>query len=303
MTNPVLVLPTRNPLAPAYKAVLDAATSPNTRRAYRRILDEFLDWLDTLPFNRATALAYRAELVATGNSPASINQSLSGIRRLAQEAEAAGIIDAGQCAGIVNVKGERQLGTHLGHWLTREQAQELVSLPNPETLGGKRDRVIFGLLLGCGLRRSEAAHLRYESLQQREGRWVLVDILGKGRRVRSVPTPRWVYLAIEQWKEASGVVDGNILRPVSKGGKLSGDSMTPSAIWAIVRRYALRIGQPDLAPHDLRRTWAQLARRGGAQLEQIQLALGHSSVQTTERYLGGKLDLEHAACDVTGVMG
>jgi integrase len=74
-----------------------------------------------------------------------------------------------------------------------------------------------------------------------------------------------------------------LLRSIDSRG-LIGSSLSPSAIRAIVRRYGATIGLPDLAPHDLRRTHARLAREGGAPLETIQHSLGHASVQTTERY-------------------
>jgi integrase len=57
-----------------------------------------------------------------------------------------------------------------------------------------------------------------------------------------------------------------------------------------------------IAPHDLRRTHAKLAYNGGSRLEQIQLALGHSSVQTTERYLGTEQDFGDAPCDRLGIL-
>ena len=57
----------------------------------------------------------------------------------------------------------------------------------------------------------------------------------------------------------------------------------------------VRMSQP------VRRTFAQLAHKGDAPLEQIQLSLGHASVQTTERYLGVKQDLTSAPCDVLGL--
>lgn len=56
-----------------------------------------------------------------------------------------------------------------------------------------------------------------------------------------------------------------------------------------------------MRPHDLRRTFAKLAHKGGASIDQIQLSLGHSSVQTTERYLGVDQDLTTAPCDVLGL--
>lgn len=75
--------------------------------------------------------------------------------------------------------------------------------------------------------------------------------------------------------------------------------MSADAIADVVATYALT--RWDLAPHDLRRTFAKLARSGQAPLEQIQLALGHRSIQTTQRYLGSELDLADAACDRLGI--
>src|SRR5215217_3942775 len=74
-----------------------------------------------------------------------------------------------------SVPGARSEGPRAGNWLTRDEASQLLSLPDPETLKGKRDRAILGLLVGCGLRREELVRLTVEDIQQREGRWVIVD--------------------------------------------------------------------------------------------------------------------------------
>lgn len=76
--------------------------------------------------------------------------------------------------------------------------------------------------------------------------------------------------------------------------------MTSHSIYALVTESAARLGL-ELAPHDLRRTHAKLAYRGGSRLEQIRLALGHSSLQTTERYLGTEQDFQDAPCDRLGI--
>jgi integrase/recombinase XerD len=65
----------------------------------------------------------------------------------------------------------------------------------------------------------------------------------------------------------------------------------------MLRPYAASAGVPGIAPHDCRRTAAKLCRSAGGELEQIQLPLGHASVQTTERYLGTKQDLIHTPND------
>ena len=77
--------------------------------------------------------------------------------------------------------------------------------------------------------------------------------------------------------------------------------MTGRSIFDVVQIVGAKIGAQSLAPHDLRRTFAKLAHRGRAALEQIQLSLGHASVTTTERYLGVRQDLTDAPCDHLGL--
>jgi len=60
---------------------------------------------------------------------------------------------------------------------------------HPETLKGKRDRAMLALLVGCGLRRAELLSLEVDQIEQREGRWVIPDLAGKGNRRRTVPVP------------------------------------------------------------------------------------------------------------------
>ena len=80
-----------------------------------------------------------------------------------------------------------------------------------------------------------------------------------------------------------------------------GESITPQAIRDIVAGYALKLENQGSAPHDLRRTFAKLAHKGGSPIDQIQLSLGHDSIQTTEKYLGVEQDLTDAPCDHLGL--
>ena len=77
--------------------------------------------------------------------------------------------------------------------------------------------------------------------------------------------------------------------------------MSEKAAWHIVKESARNIGVSKLAPHDLRRTCAQLCHTSGGELEQIQFLLGHVSVQTTERYLGCKQRIRSAVNDRIGI--
>ena len=73
----------------------------------------------------------------------------------------------------------------MGNWLTRDQARELLRVPDRSTLKGKRDYAVLALLVGCALRRRELAVLDIADVQQREGRWVIADLCGKGNRIES----------------------------------------------------------------------------------------------------------------------
>ena len=77
--------------------------------------------------------------------------------------------------------------------------------------------------------------------------------------------------------------------------------MSPKVLWDIVRVAAARAGIDKLAPHDLRRICARLCHLAGGELEQIQFLLGHVSIQTTERYLGGTRKVRIAVRERLGI--
>jgi site-specific recombinase XerC len=166
--------------------VLDGIASPHTRRAYSQALDEFLIWFLDEPgraFNKATVQKYRTELEVKGLAPSSINVRLSAIRHLALEAGDNGQMSPELAAGISRAKGAKRSGLRLGQWLTAEQAEKLMAIPDLTTIKGIRDSAAIALLIGAGLRRSELAGLDIGHIQRRDGRWLIVDIVGKHGRV------------------------------------------------------------------------------------------------------------------------
>ena len=278
--------------------VLDSVSSTHSRRVYAKALDDFWNWSQQSAvsgFTREAVQRYRAHLEDRGIAPASLNLHLTVLRKLAHEAAANGILAQEVAASITGIKGVRQKGGRLGTWLTLDQAQALLKTPKGDGIRARRDRALLALLVGCGLRRSELATLDLARIQQREGRWVVVDIEGKGNRVRSVPMPAWAKAAIEGWTAAAHIESGRLFRAISQKGDL-GESLTAQAVYLIVKRHAEEIGV-EIAPHDLRRTFAKLAHRGRSPLEQIQLSLGHESILTTERYLGVRQSFTDAPCD------
>jgi site-specific recombinase XerD len=280
--------------------VLDSVSSPITKRVYNLGLDEFFRWFSEEPrngFTKATVSAWRVSLEARGLGSVSINVRITAVRKLAVEAADNGLLAPELASGITRVKGVASKGLRLGNWLSVKQAQTLLNTPDASTTKGLRDRAILAVLIGCGLRRSECAALTFGHVQQRDGRWCIVDLRGKHGRVRTVPMPAWVKVAIEAWTAAAGISTGPVFRPVNRGDEAQEVALNEKVVWQLLRRYTVTAGVPGIAPHDLRRTCAKLCRAAGGELEQIQLLLGHASVQTTERYLGTKQDLVHAPND------
>jgi integrase len=279
--------------------VLDSVVSPHSKRNYARALDDLFAFCASRPLSREVLLEWRVGMEAL--SPSTINVRLSAVRKMVGEARHAGMIDQEEAASLTDIPNIRQKGTRLGNWLTREQAKQLLAVPDRSTLKGKRDYVILALLVGCALRRNELAELDVTTIQQREGRWVLADLEGKGRRIRTVAIPIWVKLGIHAWMTAAGIEDGRLLRSVSKSGKVNRDTLSDWAVWSIVEQSSKQIGIEHFGAHDLRRTCAKLCRKSGGDLEQIKFLLGHSSIQTTERYLGSEQDIEIAVNDNLGL--
>jgi integrase len=281
------------------KMVLDSVLSIHSKRNYAKALDDLFIFCASRPLSRALLMEYRTTIDHL--SPSTVNVRLSAIRKLVGEAKRAGMIGIEEAATLTDVPNVPQRGTRLGNWLTREQAKELLAVPDRSTFKGKRDYVILALLVGCALRRKELASLYIEDIQLREGRWLIIDLVGKGGRVRTVAVPIWVKEGINAWLTAARIEEGRLLRPLSKSGKILGDELGDWAIWSVVEQSSKQIGIEHFGAHDLRRTCAKLCRKNGGDLEQIKFLLGHSSIQTTERYLGSEQEIVVAVNDNLGL--
>jgi integrase len=279
--------------------VLDAVASPHSQRNYANALDDLFQFCASRPLSRSLLMEWRAGMESL--SPSTINVRLSAVRKMIGEARKNGMLGQEEAASLTEIPNISQKGTRLGNWLTREQAKELLAVPDRSTLKGKRDYVILALLVGCALRRNELAELDVATIQLREGRWVLADLEGKGRRIRTVAIPIWVKQGIDVWTTVAGIDKGRLLRSVSKSGKVNRDTLSDWAVWSVVEQSSKQIGIEHFGAHDLRRTCAKLCRKNGGDLEQIKFLLGHSSIQTTERYLGSEQDIEIAVNDNLGL--
>ena len=123
----------------------------------------------------------------------------------------------------------------------------------------------------------------------------VLNVKGKGAKDRAVPINDNLASDIQAWgKEIGG--EGLVLRRLGMAGEL-GKSLTAVSLFRLVNKYGRKMGKPELAPHDLRRTYAQLGYEAGVPITQISKLLGHASVETTQRYLNLDLDVETTVSD------
>ncbi len=201
------------------------------------------------------------------------------------------------------VKVKTHKGTKAHIWLSQKQVKEITKLCKDD-LEGRRDWIVLGLFLGAGLRREELAALTFAALKQQpvKGSKVrdVLQVKGKGAKDRVIPIKPIIADHLRAWKVT--VKGGLIARSLGMVKKLGG-SISAVAIFQLVRKYGVKIGIPDLAPHDLRRTFAQLGYEAGVPITQISVLLGHSSVATTQKYLNLNLDLETTVSDFIPLSG
>jgi len=291
----------------AIQTTLDRVQSEHTRRAYERHLSEFFTWHrqnGERAISKELVQRYAAHLQRSKVSPATLNQKLSAIRTLAVCAAEIGALDPHVADGIKAVRGVKRASASdrsSGHSLTKQAAQKLLNTPNTATLKGLRDRAILALMIGCGLKRGEVIDLKFEDIRQRGDRWLLLNLGDSRSQDRASILPKWAKQAIDAYKSESGLKSGIVFRPINRGGNVAGERMTEQAIYNLVAEYAEAASLGSVAPNDLRLTFAKLAHEGGSSVDQIQLALGHSSIQDTQRLLRIKQDLTDAPGDHLGL--
>jgi integrase/recombinase XerC len=259
--------------------------SPHTVRAYAADLAQFNKYLsppggappepnaiDSLIFREWLAGLYAANLTAV-----TIRRKLAAVRGLFSFLHREGVVTANRARLVRTPKSPKTVP----EVMTPEQTNLLVdgvAAANLERPFPARDRVIFEILYGCGLRVSELAGIDLNDIDRAEG-WVRVR--GKGRKERQVPLTGKAAEALERYLTERPVVrDQPALLLNYRGGRL-----TDRNIRRIVKFYATFIsGDPSIHPHSLRHAYATHLLADGADLRAIQELLGHARLSTTQKY-------------------
>jgi site-specific recombinase XerD len=174
-------------------------------------------------------------------------------------------------------------------FLTEEEAQAILRVPDRRTLQGKRDYSILLTLLTTGLRKAELCNLKVDDLKTYRNQAV-IDVIGKGKKFRRIPLNSATLLAIKDYLKATGNIWGDADHPLfltlGKHGPYQERGLTPKAVDCLVKSVVKRaLIQKRIHPHVMRHTFATTLLDNGNDLKTVQALMGHSHIRTTEAYL------------------
>jgi integrase/recombinase XerC len=269
----------------------ERGASPHTLRAYRRELHDFAAYLDDklgagFPIARVEhrqIRAYLSELYGRGLSKASVARALAAIRAWFKWLARRGYVEQNPAVLVATPK----LPKHLPRVPTIEDMNRVVDAASDEVAAWpERDRVIFELLYGCGIRNAELVGLNLRDIH-----WANEAILvrGKGRKERYVPLGDAAAQALRAYlplREAKLAAAGKSSEGLLLNARLRGTGrLTTRSVGRIVKKISLAHGLPaDVHPHTLRHAFGTHMLEEGADLRAIQELLGHERLSTTQRY-------------------
>lgn len=180
-------------------------------------------------------------------------------------------------------------------FLVRPEIDALLGAPDRSTWAGRRDHALLLVAVETGLRCSELAGIRIESLVL--GRGAYVRCHGKGRKERCTPLRKSTVAVLRGWLRERGGAPSDPLFPNARGEQLSPDGIEyiVAKHVAAARQCCSSLERKRVTPHVLRHTAAMELLRSGVDRAVIALWLGHESVETTQMYLDADLALKERA--------
>jgi site-specific recombinase XerD len=264
--------------------------NPNTRRAYRNDLQEFMAFVGISQseefrlVSRAHVLAWRQNLDQRELAGSTLRRKLAALSSLFEYLCEQNAVATNPVDGVKRPKVESYEGKTPA--LGDAQTRQLLKLPAGDGLQQVRDRALLSMLFHQGLRREEVCSLTVSSLHQRRGVPHL-RVHGKGGKVRNIPLHPGTHELLLDYLEASGHAhdkEGALFRPIRNNRTGTVDRpLSPDGVYKIMRGYSAELGIPS-GPHVARATAATNALDNGADIAKVQEWLGHADISTTRMY-------------------
>lgn len=214
-------------------------------------------------------------------SPATANKCLSALRGVLRQAMLLDQMAPSEFAKCVSISAVRGSARSAGRCIPATDVNAIMKACADPTAFGLRDAGMVALLYGCGLRRSEIVGLSLEDYDR--GRRTL-NVVGKGRKQRTLYVNSTAFNALERWLGARGREPGPLFVRVTQSGRVTSKPLSSQAVYRLTARVARSAGVGRPSPHDFRRTFVSVLLDRGADLSVVQQLVGHASPATTVRY-------------------
>lgn len=230
-------------------------------------------------FNRTNLRAFFASLSRQGIKPSSVSRKMSAVRTFAKFLLQEQVLKTNPTLWLVAPK----IPKRLPKFLTQQEMEKVLSLPDRKTIAGFRDFMILELFYATGLRRSEILNLRVNWFNFYDG---TCRVLGKGNKVRIVPVGAKTLENLQQYRiQWEAHVGRRLQEEEHFFQKEDGQPLTERDAKSLVRKWVSKVATPDKAhPHALRHTFATHLLDQGAELVSIKEMLGHKNLKTTAIY-------------------
>lgn len=278
------------PLDPA-RAYLLSLNSPRSRKTMASFLGIVARMLgassaDTCSWGslrRHHVMGITELLRDTGRATATVNTYLAALKGVAKEAWMLRLMDVESFQHIRAVRNLRGSKLPRGRALPNEEIRALFAVCDADKSSlGPRDAAMLGVLLGCGLRRSEVVSLSLSDVVTHDR---ALKVLGKGNKERLAYMPTGTWQRLQLWiDQVRGEMPGPLFTRIRRFDSLTNDRLSDQAVYHILQVRQIHAGIEKCAPHDLRRTFATALLENGEDLITVKDAMGHASVTTTQQY-------------------
>lgn len=278
------------PVSPA-RAYLLSLNSPRSRQTMASFLSIVAGMLGAVSLDacswgslrRHHVMAVTELLRDTGRATATVNTYLSALKGVAKEAWMLRLMDVDSFQHIRAVRNLRGSRLPRGRALPPEEIRALFEACETDKSSlGVRDAAMLAVLLGCGLRRSEAVGLDFRDVVTQER---ALRVLGKGNKERLSYMPAGTWQRLLLWiDQVRGENAGPLFTRIRRFDTLTNDRLTDQAVYHVLQARQRQARIAKCAPHDLRRTFATAMLDNGEDLITVKDAMGHASVTTTQQY-------------------
>ncbi len=263
--------------------------SPHTSVSYTKDLDQFQLFLQTQfpealqhPENidQDIVRSFLSLLLDSGMARKSVVRKISALRSFFKFAVRRKLLTGNPMSNVVTPKVEKKLP----QFLDERTVEEMMNIPDAETMLGARDAAILELLYSTGMRRAELVGLRVGDIDFYER---TVKVLGKGNKQRIIPFGKKAQRALEHYKDHRKELSGADRGPEEEAFFLTvkGKRLYPSAVNSIVKKYFKEVSEiQQQSPHVLRHSFATHLLDRGADIFAVKELLGHESLSTTQIY-------------------